>query len=109
MPQLENKMSRLRRSCTMKRNSTWLLTLICVLLLPLTSHAWTLMVKVTGPAGVAGDNVALTGGTTGTITSGTVYRYPTTAATATINTAAGYTRTVKVDGNPNAGTSFTYS
>ncbi|QEM66780.1 hypothetical protein FO488_00465 [Geobacter sp. FeAm09] len=88
----------------MRKSAGLLITVLLLLVVPVLASAMTLTIKVTGPTGVAGNNVALSGGTAATVTSGLKYYYPTTATSATISMAAGYTSTVKVDGitqNPN--------
>src|SRR5471032_3079820 len=85
----------------MRKSAGLMIITLLLLAVPVLASAWSLTVKVTGPA--AGNNVTLTGGATGAITSGTVYKYPTAATTATINTASGYTSSVMVDGVTNAG------
>ena len=82
---------------------------ILLLALPGLACAWTLTVKVTGPSGVAGNNVTVSGGASKTMTAGSSTLYPTSAATASVNTAAGYTSTLTVDGIASAASSVSFS
>jgi len=86
-----------------------MLTALLLLAAPVLANAWTLTVKVTGPGGVPDNKVVVSGGATRTVTSGTVTMYPSGAATATVYTAAGYTRSVTVDGIASALSAFTFS
>lgn len=80
-----------------------------LLAIPVLASAWTLTLKVTGPAGVAGNNLAVSGGAAKTLTGGTSTLYPTSAATISVNTAAGYTSAVKVDGFASASSTVSFS
>jgi len=79
------------------------------LTLPALAQAWTLTIKVTGPGGVPDNKVVVSGGASKTVTSGTFTLYPSGSATITVFSAAGYSRSVVVDGVASASSAFTFS
>lgn len=82
----------------MRRNGLQLvLAALFLLAIPALANAWTLTVKVTGGS-LPSNTVVLSGGASKTITSGSYTVYPSTATTVTVNTAAGSTSSVTLDG-----------
>ena len=81
-----------------------------LLAIPVLANAWgPLTIKVTGPTGVPGNNVTLSGWTNLSYTGGSYTLYPSSPTTCTVNAAAGYTSTVTVDNIVKTASSFSFS
>ena len=94
----------MRRTCLQS-----ILMALLLVAVPVCAQAWTLTVKVTGGSLTPANTVVLTGGTAKTIANGNTTVYPSAATTVSVNTAAGFTSSITLDGMSTASTSFSLS